>query len=83
MKLGPYSTYPLPAPVRTAFGVSTAQELADQLGAQGELTPHLAREAETAYNAYRAGDIAAAHEFLTAKLGLTDAVASSALDKLR
>lgn len=82
MNLGSYSSYPLPTPVRTAFGVSTAQELADQLGATGELTPALAHEAEAAYNAYRAGDTDAAQTFLTSKLGLSDGVARSALAKL-
>jgi len=82
MNLGPYSSYPLPTPIRSAFGVSTAQELADQLGVTGELTPALAHEAESAYNAHRAGDPDAAFTFLTTKLGVSDEAARAALTKL-
>ncbi|MCS5735257.1 hypothetical protein [Herbiconiux daphne] len=82
MDLGQFASYRLPAGIRSAFGVETAQQLADQLGAKGTLSPQTAQEAEAAYNAYKKGDRAAAHAFLTGRLGLTDAVADDALNKL-
>lgn len=82
MDLGPYASYRLPAAVRNAFGADTAQQLADQLGVQGTLTPGLATEAEAAYNAHRAGHPTAAHDFLTTRLGLSDDVARDVLSKL-
>jgi hypothetical protein len=82
MDLGPYASYRLPSNLRQAFGVETAQQLADQIGVTGEWTPDTAREGEVAYNAYRRGDTAAARSFLTGTLGLTDAVADDTLAKL-
>jgi hypothetical protein len=82
MDLGQFASYRLPPGIRDAFGVGTAQELADQLGVQGTLSPELAGEAEGAYNAYRRGDIEAARSFLTTRLGLSEQTADDALAKL-
>jgi hypothetical protein len=60
MDLGPYASYRLPTNLQQAFGVETVQQLADQLGVTGELSPETSREGEVAYNAYRSGDTAAA-----------------------
>jgi hypothetical protein len=81
MDLGRYASYPLPAPVKTAFGADTAQQLADQLGASGTLTPELAGEAERAYDAFRRGDTQPARSLLTS-LGLSDATADDVITKL-
>lgn len=81
MNLGQYSSYPLPASLKTAFGANTAQELADQLGLEGELSPQLATKADAAYNSYRSGDAAPARALLI-ELGMSDAAAGDALAKL-
>lgn len=82
MDLGDYASYPLPDRVRRAFGAETAGQLAEQLGAKGTLTPELARDAGRAYDSYSRGDVRAAREFLTSRLGLDDAVADDVLEKL-
>jgi hypothetical protein len=82
MDLGPYASYPLPARIKRAFGADTASELADKLGASGSLTPALAREAESAYNSWSAGDTAPARAFLSTRLGLDDATVDDVLAKL-
>jgi hypothetical protein len=79
--LGTYSSYRLPSNIRSAFGADTAQELVDQLGVQGELTPALAGEAESAYNAYRQGSTEPARALL-GRLGLSDEKIDDALGKL-
>ena len=81
MDLGTYSSYRLPSNIRSAFGADTAQELVDQLGVQGELTPALAGEAESAYNAYRQGDSEPARALL-GRLGIDDDKIDDALGKL-
>jgi len=83
MDVGAYATYPLPESIRSAFGVQTAQELADQLRAQGTMTPELAHEAEAAYIAYRQGDPDVARSFLRDRIALSDATIDDALAKLR
>ncbi|PRY68037.1 hypothetical protein B0I08_105201 [Glaciihabitans tibetensis] len=82
MDLGPYSSYRLPPTIRAAFGVETAQELADQLGLTGTLTAQVAREAERAYNGYRAGDPSAVSAFLKAHTGMDDQAVATTLSKL-
>ena len=81
MDLETYSSYRLPSNIRSAFGADTAQELVDRLGVQGELTPALAGEAESAYNAYRKGDTEPARALL-GRLGLDDDKIDDALGKL-
>jgi len=83
MDLGVYANYPLPTSISTAFGAQTAQELADQWGAQGTLTPALAREAEASYVAYRSGNTGPARAFLKDRLALSDSTIDDALTKLR
>lgn len=72
MDLGPYASYRLPPAIARAFRVTTAQELADGVEAQGALTPEAAREAEAAYDAWRQGDATLARTFLTSRAGLSD-----------
>jgi hypothetical protein len=82
MNLGHYASYPLPKNIRDAFGVETAQQLADQLGVTGEVSPALSREADAAYRSFRGGDTAPARSFMTDRLGMTEAAADEALAKL-
>lgn len=82
MDLGSHASYPLPPGIRTAFGVQTAQELADALGAEGALTPDVVHEAERAYEAYRAGDPSVARGFLVGSAGLSEDAADAALARL-
>ena len=82
MDLGPYASYRLPSNVATAFGATTAQELADSLGAQGSVTPETIREAEAAYMRYRQGDATAARTFLVTHAGLDEQAADEALARL-
>lgn len=71
MNLGTYSSYRLPADLRESFGVDTAQQLVDSLGVEGELTPELARDAESAYVALRGGDETPARSLLGG-IGVSD-----------
>jgi hypothetical protein len=82
VNLGPYAGYVLPQDIQRAFDVVTAQQLADQLGVSGQVTPDLAREAESAYNTYRAGDSTAVLAFLKHRLRASDDVISRALSRL-
>jgi hypothetical protein len=82
MNLGHYASYPLPKNIRDAFGVETAQQLADTLGVTGDVTPALSREAEAAYRSFRAGDTGPARAFMTGPLGMTPEAADDALAKL-
>ena len=79
MELGSYAAYPLPPAVRTAFGVHTAQELADDLGASGALTPDAVHEAERAFRALRTGDSSLARGFLVGRAGLSGEDADAAI----
>jgi len=82
MDLGSYANYPLPDTIKSAFGVQTAQELADQLGAEGRVTPLMMLEGAAAFSAYRAGDVDAARTFLKTRLNLSDATIDDALARL-
>ncbi|GAA2171171.1 hypothetical protein GCM10009846_04090 [Agrococcus versicolor] len=82
MELGSYASHLLPPQIARAFRVTTAGDLADELGAQGEVTPALAREAEAAYDAYLRGDVIIARTFLVARLGLSERAAHDALRRL-
>ena len=82
MDLGHYSSYRLPYPIRTAFGIVTAQDLADKLGLTGTLTADDAHEAELAYEQYAMGELGAAHRFLIDRCGLSEQVATDALARL-
>jgi len=82
MDLGALGNYPLPAALRSAYGVATAQQLADQLGVTRQPTAALAGEADAAYQALRRGDTAPARALLVDKLGVSEAAADTALAKL-
>lgn len=82
MDLGPLGSYRLPPQLRTAYGVATAQELADQLGVTKQPTAGLADEADAAYRALARGDRGPARSLLTDTLGVSEASADAALAKL-
>jgi hypothetical protein len=82
MNLGSLANYPMPAAIRDALGASTAQQLADRLGADGTFSPELAHAAESAYNALRAGDREPARALLVDAFSVEPATADAALEKL-
>ena len=82
MDLGNLGNYPLPASIQAAYGVATAQQLADQLGVSKRPTADLAGEADEAYRALKKGDQAPARVLLVEKLGVSEADADAALAKL-
>jgi hypothetical protein len=82
MDLGHLGNYRLPAAIRDAYGTTTAQELADQLGVTNRPTADLAHEADAAYRSLKMGDTAPARALLVDKLGVSGASADTALAKL-
>jgi len=82
MNLGHYSSYRLPHPIRAAFDVVTAQDLADKLGLTGTLTADDAHQAELAYEQYATGELDAARRFLIDRCGLSEQVTAAALARL-
>lgn len=82
MDLGTLGNYPLPTTIQAAFGVATAQELADQLGVTKRPTADLAGEADEAYRALKNGDQGPARALLVDQLGVSEANADAALAKL-
>jgi hypothetical protein len=82
MDLGHLGGYRLPPAIRDAYGVDTAQQLADQLGVTTKPTPGLAGEADAAYQALKRGDTGPARSLLVQKLGVSEAKADEALTKL-
>lgn len=82
MDLGTFGNYRLPAPIRDAYGVATAQELADQLGVTKQPSLALSTEAEDAYKALKRGDREPARTLLVDRLGVSASKADEALDKL-
>ncbi|MDF2443124.1 MAG: uncharacterized protein JWR01_1327 [Subtercola sp.] len=82
MDLGPYTNYPLPAAIRTAFGADTAGELADRLGVTQRPGPEVGPEADAAYQSLRRGDQAPARALLVERLGLSGSAADDALARL-
>jgi hypothetical protein len=82
MDLGTLGGYRLPTAIQTAYGVTTAQELADQIGVTKRPSPELAGDADAAYNALKRGDAAPARALLVDKLGVSEANADAALAKL-
>jgi hypothetical protein len=57
MDLGSLASYPMPANIRSAFGADTAQQLADTLGIDAQMTPELGRKADAAYGEYKKGNL--------------------------
>ncbi|MDO9352250.1 MAG: hypothetical protein Q7T55_01055 [Solirubrobacteraceae bacterium] len=82
MDLGPLGGYRLPVALKNAYGVGTAQELADQLGVTKRPTAALAGTADAAYQALRRGDTGPARRLLVDDLGVTEAKADEALAAL-
>jgi len=82
MDLGHLAGYRLPAAIRDAYGVETAQQLADQIGVTKQPTPALAGEADAAYQALRRGDSGPARALLVDGLGVSGDRADAALAKL-
>ncbi|WP_374946473.1 hypothetical protein [Agreia sp.] len=82
MDLGPLGSYRLPASISSAYGVTTAQALADQLGVTKRPTADLGHEADSAYQSLKRGDSSAARTLLVDKLGVSEANADAALAKL-
>jgi hypothetical protein len=82
MDLGTLGSYRLPAAIRQAYGVDTAQQLADQLGVTTRPTAQLAGEADDAYRSLKAGDTAPARAMLVDRLGVSEASADAAIAKL-
>ena len=83
MNLGTWGAYRLPEQLRTAYGVDTAQQLADQLGVQDvPMSPDLMAQAEAAFGAYRSGNVSVGRSFLTERLGVDPQTADDALAKL-
>jgi len=81
MDLGPLGSYRLPSSMRAAYGVNTAQELADQLGVSTAPTADLAPVADAAYQSLRRGDQGPARALLVDKLGVSEANADAAIAK--
>jgi hypothetical protein len=82
MNLGTLGNYPLPPAIQAAYGVATAQELADQLGITRQPTADLAGEADAAYRSLKQGDQGPARSLLVDKLGVSESKADDALAKL-
>jgi hypothetical protein len=82
MDIGLFGAYRLPDAIKTAYGVDTAQQLADQLGVTKKPSLTLAGEADGAYRALKNGDSGPARALLIEKLGVTPAKADDALAKL-
>jgi hypothetical protein len=82
MDLGPLGSYRLPTPLKDAYGTSTAQELADQLGVSKRPTAELGSTADAAYQALRRGDKGPARALLVDELGVDETKADQALAKL-
>ena len=82
MDIGLLGRYRLPDAIRTAYGVDTAQQLADQLGVTKRPSLALAGKADGAYRALQKGDQAPARALLIDQLGITPQEADEALAKL-
>lgn len=80
--LGLIAAFPLPPEIRAAYGVETAQQLADQIGVTKRPTIWMRGEATKAYEALKKGDQAPAMTLLTKGLGVTEQNAREALAKL-
>jgi hypothetical protein len=82
MDIGPLGSYRLPAAISDAYGVESAQQLADQLGVTKRPSLMLAGAANAAYGALKRGDTAPARSLLIDKLGVSPQKADEALAKL-
>ncbi|WP_066043028.1 hypothetical protein [Herbiconiux solani] len=82
MDLGPLGGYRLPTAIKNAYGTTTAQELADQLGVTKQPTPGLGATADAAYQALQRGDRGPARALLIDDLGISPEKADDALARL-
>lgn len=82
MNLGPFTDYRLPSAIRSAYGVDTAGQLADQLGVSKQPTLALSGKADAAYAALKTGDQQPARALLVDDLGVSPERADAALAKL-
>lgn len=80
--LGPFGAYPLPEEIRKAYGVESAQELADQIGVTKSPNLTMIGAGRKAFDALQKGDSSLARALLIDKLGVTPAKADEALAKL-
>jgi hypothetical protein len=81
MDIGPLGSYRLPLAIRNAYGIDTAQQLADSLGVTKRPSLALSGEAEAAYNSLKNGDRGPARALLVEQLGVSEQAADSALSK--
>jgi uncharacterized protein YidB (DUF937 family) len=82
VSLGLLAMFPLPQQIKDAYGVQTAQQLADQIGVTKRPSLAMRAEATTAYEALQRGDQGPAMTMLTQSLGVSEQNAKEALAKL-
>ena len=82
LALGLIAAFPLPPEIKAAYGVETAQQLADQIGITKAPTIWMRGDATKAYEALKNGDQAPAMAMLTQRLGASEQNAREALAKL-
>jgi hypothetical protein len=82
VSLGLLAMFPLPDAIKDAYGVTTAQQLADQLGVTKRPSLSMRGEATEAYEALQRGDQGPAMTLLTETLGVPEQNAKDALAKL-
>lgn len=82
VSLGLIAAFTLPPEIKAAYGVETAQQLADQIGVTKRPTIWMRAEATQAYEALQRGDHAPAMTLLTERLGVSEENAREALAKL-
>jgi hypothetical protein len=82
MDIGILGNYHLPAAIRNAYGVETAQQLADQLGVTKKPSLALGGTADAAYRALQRGDQGPAKALLVDDLGISQQKADEALARL-
>ncbi len=82
VSLGVIAAFPLPPAIKQAYGVETAQQLADQIGVTKKPSLFMRGQAMAAYEALQRGDQGPAMTLLTKTLGVPEANAREALAKL-
>lgn len=82
VSLGLLAAVSLPPQIKAAYGVDTAQQLADQIGVTKRPTLWMRAEAVQAYEALKDGDQDPAMALLTERLGVPEQNAREALAKL-
>ncbi len=82
VSLGLLAMFPLPQQIKDAYGVASAQQLADQIGITKQPSLSMRAEATTAYEALQRGDQGPAMTLLVERLGAPEQNAKEALAKL-